>query len=298
MGASNAVYSGTGTTEKSNNRTLKAATVGMAAMNELRNHSFEASSPAWTLSGVNGADTNMVVRTMTGTEAVRTGEKGCKGMDPTWKEQHRVGDPDHRPAVRRGGVHPVGVCEYVPVYVILRRRGVPEGDGTGNPGFEQKSESINYQTSAGVDQGWVRLSVTFTPQSSGTCTIGVYNQGAGPYFYVDDVQLERAEGPSSLNMLENGSLRYWGHGWKMGSLASFVEGESLFTGEDAYSLQIKETRIRRATRIKRYPFTRRERRMFCRAGRRRTPYRITRRRPRERTRQRGTSISSSACGRF
>ncbi len=95
--------------------------------------------------------------------------------------------------------------------------------GLGIPASEQKSESINYQTSAGVDQGWVRLSVTFTPESSGTCTIGVYNQGAGPYFYVDDVQLERAEGPSSLNMLENGSLRYWGHGWKMGSLASFLE---------------------------------------------------------------------------
>ena len=48
--------------------------------------------------------------------------------------------------------------------------------GLGIPASEQKSESINYQTSAGVDQGWVRLSVTFTPQSSGTCTIGVYNQ--------------------------------------------------------------------------------------------------------------------------
>ena len=130
VGASNAVYSGTGTTEKSNNRTLKTATVGMAAMNELRNHSFEASSPAWTRSGHEhgGSDDD-------GNGSGPNRRKGVQGMDPTWKEQHRVGDPDHRPAVRRGGVHPVGVCEYVPVYVILRRRGVPEGDGIGNPGF-------------------------------------------------------------------------------------------------------------------------------------------------------------------
>ena len=239
VGASNAVYSGTGTTEKSNNRTLKTATVGMAAMNELRNHSFEASSPAWTLSGVNGADTNVVVRTMTGTEAVRTGEKGCKG----WI---RPGKNSTVSATRTTDRLYAGVEYTLSAYVNTSQCTSFRGEGVylkvtglGIPASEQKSESVNYQTSAGVDQGWVRLSVTFTPQSSGTCTIGVYNQGAGPYFYVDDVQLERAEGPSSLNMLENGSLRYWGHGWKMGSLASFVEGESLFTGEDAYSLQIQ-----------------------------------------------------------
>ena len=208
-------------------------------MNELRNHSFEASSPAWTLSGVNGADTNMVVRTMTGTEAVRTGEKGCKG----WI---RPGKNSTVSATRTTDRLYAGVEYTLSAYVNTSQCTSFRGEGVylkvtglGIPASEQKSESINYQTSAGVDQGWVRLSVTFTPESSGTCTIGVYNKGAGPYFYVDDVQLERAEGPSSLNMLENGSLRYWGHGWKMGSLASFVEGESLFTGEDAYSLQIQ-----------------------------------------------------------
>lgn len=44
LGASNAVYSGVGSTDKTNNRTLRAASIGVAAMNELRDHSFELSA--------------------------------------------------------------------------------------------------------------------------------------------------------------------------------------------------------------------------------------------------------------
>ncbi|MFR8333897.1 MAG: hypothetical protein ACLU9S_17325 [Oscillospiraceae bacterium] len=75
LGASNAVYSGVGDTDRRNNRTLKTATVGVSAMNELRNHGFEKSSPEWTLTGVNGTDTNIVTRAMTGSELVRTGQE-------------------------------------------------------------------------------------------------------------------------------------------------------------------------------------------------------------------------------
>lgn len=69
LGASNAVHSGTGTTDKANNRTLRTSTIGVAAMNDLRNHGFERSNPAWTLAAGGGASVEIQSAT------VRTGAK-------------------------------------------------------------------------------------------------------------------------------------------------------------------------------------------------------------------------------
>ena len=56
---------------------------------------------------------------------------------------------------------------------------------------------------------------------------------------MDDFQLERAETPSNLNLLENGSLQHWGHGWTMGALANYQKGTGLFsTDQYAYSIRV------------------------------------------------------------
>ena len=238
LGASNVVYSGVGDTDRRNNRTLKTATVGVSAMNELRNHGFEKSSPEWTLTGVNGTDTNIVTRAMTGSELVRTGQNACKG----WI---RPGKSNTISASRTTDKVYAGVTYTFSAYVNTAQCTSFSGDGvylkvSGN-GVNAKSNALNYQTSQEVDEGWVRLSVTFTPQSTGTCTVGIYNHGAGPYFYVDDIQLERAEAPSSLNMVENGYMQYNGWGWTVNRYGNYFSGIGMVTepsGEVAQSFKI------------------------------------------------------------
>ena len=85
----------------------------------------------------------------------------------------------------------------------------------------------------------MRLSVTFIPPEKGTYTVGIYNNGAGPYFYVDDVQLERGEAPSNVNLVENGDLQYWGVDWTEGPASKYYKGVGLFEeGEYAHSIRI------------------------------------------------------------
>ena len=98
---------------------------------------------------------------------------------------------------------------------------------------------MGYKTSGQVDGGWARLSLTFRTEVSGVHTVGIYNDGLGGVVYADDFQLERAETPSNLNLLENGSLQHWGHGWTMGALANYQKGTGLFsTDQYAYSIRV------------------------------------------------------------
>ena len=236
LGASNAVYSGVGTLDRRNNRTLKTATVGVSAMNELRNHGFEKSSPAWTLTGANGTDSNIVTKAMTGSELVRTGQNACKG----WV---RPGKSNTISVTRSSEPLAAGHAYTFSAYVNTSQCTSFNGKGvylqvTGN-GINQESEYLNYQSSQEVDGGWVRLSVTFIPPEKGTYTVGIYNNGAGPYFYVDDVQLERGEAPSNVNLVENGDLQYWGVDWTEGPASKYYKGVGLFEeGEYAHSIRI------------------------------------------------------------
>ena len=235
LGASNAVYSGVGSTDKANNRTLRTASIGVAAMNELRNHGFELSDPAWSFTGAGGTYTNIVARAMTGSELVRTGVGACKG----WI---KAGQTSTIGTYRTTDTLQAGVTYTLSAYVNTSQCTNFSGQGvylqvTGN-GVNAKSDYLNYKTSTGIDGGWARLSVTFTVPTKGTYTVGVYNNGASPYFYADDFQLEISETPSNLNLLENGSLQYWGHGWTRGALASFYDGCGLFS-EDANAFSIR-----------------------------------------------------------
>ena len=64
------------------------------------------------------------------------------------------------------------------------------------------------------------------------------SQGAGPYFYVDDFQLERGEGPSGVNLVENGGMRYWDYGWVMEKFSTFDKTVTMFTKEDDHSIRV------------------------------------------------------------
>ncbi len=224
LGASNAVYSGVGSTDKTNNRTLRTASIGTAGMNLLRDFGFDRPEVFWTYQGANGSGTHMLSKE----ENPRTGTKACKG----WMQ---AGKTDTIAAYRDTDYLQAGTYT-LSAYVSTAQCTNFAGEGvylqvSGN-GVSAKSEAVNYQTSASVDGGWVRLAVTFTVETAGKYTIGVYNSGAGPYFFADDFQLEKNNAPSNLNLLENGSMQYWGHGWTLGSLAGFYDDRN------AYSIKI------------------------------------------------------------
>ncbi len=230
-GASNAVHSGVGSTDKANNRTLRTSTIGVAAMNDLRNHGFELSSPAWELPTGGGATAEIQSATVrTGTKAFHakvadktTGTTGAKQMTNTLA---------------------AGVTYTLSAYVNTSKctsflgRGVYLQVMDGSKVIAT-GECLNYATNSAIDNGWVQLSLTFTPPEGKSYAVSVYTHCIGGDIYVDDFQLERADALSNLNLLENGSLQYWAHGWTMGSLASYKADCGLFSVDHyAYSIKV------------------------------------------------------------
>ena len=231
-GASNAVYSGVGSTDRTNNRTLRTASIGVSAMNDLRNHGFELSSPAWELAKGGGASAEIQSSTVrTGSKAFHTkAESGTNGTASA-KQATNTLIP--------------GVSYTLSAYVntskatAFQGRGVyllvMDGDKT-----VATSDYLNYATDTAIDQGWVRLSLPFTVSEKKTYKVCVYSHCVGGDVYVDDFQLECSDTPSTLNLLENGNLQYWGHGWTMGSNAKYQDDCGLFS-ESHYAYSIRTT---------------------------------------------------------
>ena len=67
-----------------------------------------------------------------------------------------------------------------------------------------KSERVNYQTDASVSRGWEKVSVTFTPETSGTYYMAFLQDKADGTAYCDDLLLEKGEAASEINLVQNG----------------------------------------------------------------------------------------------
>ena len=237
-GATNAVYSGIGSTDKANNRTVRTASIGMAAMNILQNNGTELSSPAWSFSGI--VDGTNIVRKQEGPRTGQYAIKGWikKGLTQTIGAARTESLAANTTYTFSGYVNTQQSTNYAGSGVYLRVSG---------NGVDQRSECLNYQTSGSVDDGWVRLSVTFTTKAAGTYTLGVYNHGAGPYFFADDFQLEQSSTPSNRNMLENGDIQLGGQCWTISQYCGFTTNIGLFSESagaraiglpgDAYSIR-------------------------------------------------------------
>ena len=209
LGASNAVNTGTGNTDKQNNRTLRSAGIGMAGMSLCRNGGFELtdSSVAWTLDTPSGS--NAVISSG---EKARTGSKSLK----TWIGSSGTGITGaHRYAEQLSSTQKYTASVYV---------NTSAATSFGNKGIYLKvvdsygsytpSEYLNYKTDTTIDDGWVRLSYTFQPSHAGNQTVYICNEGVKGAVYFDDFQLEKGDAPSNVNLLENGGLFSTNYGWK------------------------------------------------------------------------------------
>ncbi len=250
LGASNAAYSGTGSTDRTNNRTLRTAAIGVAAQQELRNFGFEstASDVAWQLHKSSG-DSTATVNAVVNTDKPRTGSRSFK----TWITPGKAGLTG---AAKASNVLQTNTTYILSAYVNTSQAQAFSGKGiylqaTDSSGNTWKSPCVNYKTSALVDDGWVRVALTFQTKIKGIHTLAVYNDGVGGAIYADDMQLEWSRAPvsaaktadtqavSNVNLLENGSLQYWGYGWTMNSGASFASGVGVNSASDyAYSIRV------------------------------------------------------------
>ena len=210
IGASNAVLSGTGNTDKKNNRTLRSAGIGMAGMNLIQNGSFEAASgsSAWTPVIPEGSSCNAVVKTG---ELTRTGEKAFK----TWVDASATGPTG---ASRSLGILNAGASYTFSVYVNTSR-----SRSFGTKGIYLKvldswgdywlSEYLNYKTEATIDGGWVKLSFSFTAAHSAYHSVYICDEGVSGIVYYDDFQMEAGVTPTNVNLLENGGIESSSTGW-------------------------------------------------------------------------------------
>ena len=202
LGASNAVYSGHGTTDRTNNRTLRSSSIGVAAQQLIRNSGLESTntSDAWNFSdsGILVSSTNprtgskALAATLTGT-GIQYAQKSTESLmaGNTYTFSGYVNTSGASFSESRGKI-------YLKV-----------SDGSGN---SWTSQPVNYvtalssQSTTGQQMAWVRISVTFTAKTAGVHTVWLCNDGVTGTVYADDFQLEAGSTPSSYNLVENGSM--------------------------------------------------------------------------------------------
>lgn len=205
LGATNAAYSGSGSTDKTNNRTVRSGSIGQARQNLLQNGGLEDGTTGWTFN--NG--------TSRATTKPRTGAYSIKGTLSSTGSQY---------ALISSGTLTAGktytISGYVNTSGITNLQGGAISLMVTDGSKSWTSQLVNYITSPAVDDGWVRISVTFTPDATDEYGIIVNNSGAIGTFYADDLQVEEGDAPSSYNLVANGNMEGTGR-WTMGTNAAF-----------------------------------------------------------------------------
>ena len=215
IGATNSAYYERSSTDKSNdkrnNRTVRTASIGLASQQLLKNTSIESNSDEWTFSGASRATTKP-----------RTGSYSIKGTLDSNGTQYAMKSSEKLTAGKK-----YTFSAYVNTSEVTKFEGsgvcllVTDGSQSWTSNY------VNYTTSNEVDNGWVRISVSFTAPATDIYGITIFNSGCIGTFYADDVQVEEAEAPSSYNLLENGNMETSGYGWTMGSGASYYAGKGV-----------------------------------------------------------------------
>ena len=210
LGASNAIHSGTGNTDKKNNRTLRSAGIGLAGVSMIRNGSFELSGSGmdWTIVKPEGSSCAATIKTG---ELVRTGTNAFK----TWVSSSAVGPT--------GGKKLIGILTAGQTYTASVYVNTSAATGFGDKGVYLRildsygsyktGEYLNYKTDTAIDGGWVKLTFSFTPERSVNHYICVYDEGVRGEVYYDDLQVEAGSSPSNVNLLDNGGISSSAAGW-------------------------------------------------------------------------------------
>ena len=221
LGASTALYTDNNGINKKNNRTLRTASIGVAAQKLLTQGGFENTSDNWTFSGASAAKTKP-----------RTGLYSMKAVMSAATAE-AAATRTSMPLIQ-GEIYTLSAYVNTSVVTSLTGAGVSMKITESN-GTVHTSEAVDYITNSSIDKGWVRIAMTFTAAASGATTVSIQGTGMVGTFYADDVQLEKGEAPSNYNMLENGDFQAGSTavGWGMDDKASLFTGIGVGLGRSA-----------------------------------------------------------------
>lgn len=196
---------------KSNNRVNADVAIGQQAMNLLVNQSGEkgkdGSAEDWSETH-KGTNVSCAVRS--DEDHARTGARLFHIWmgDSSDSSEERVGSYSQKIQLKGNTTYTfsgyVSTTELAKAGDVYAKIVSPSGQEIA------KSKSIDYRTPAEIEDGWERLSVTFTTSSAGAYSCGTYVENAQGLTRLDDFQLEEADTCSSYNMVEDGSME---HDW-------------------------------------------------------------------------------------
>ena len=225
LGASNAAYTANNGSDRTNNRTLRSASIGVAGQQLMKDFGFEngSSGTAWSLSsGTSYSATISTTKPRTGQYSVKvnTGSSVTATVSATRSSNSLTAGKTYTLSAY---VNTTGITAFNGNGIYLQVK-----DSSGNT---WKSNYLNYTTVDTMDNGWVRISVTFTAEVSGAHTVGIYSNKTVGTFYADDFQLEVGEAPSNTNLLENGDMSTTDYAWTLPEYSSYYDGTLQLYGD-------------------------------------------------------------------
>ena len=213
-GASTGAYATTSTTTPAlNNHLMNSASIGTVAVNLLTDSGFEKSS-GWELKVADNSGT--------GTSPVRSADSHRTGSKAL-KFSRASSDTGILRAAQR--VEGLASGQTYTFSVYVNTTGVTSFGSDGgiylsiSSGGSGTSDMLNYQTVSTVDSGWTRLSLTFKTTSN-YAVVNVYGKNFVGTAYIDDVQLEKDDAPSNVNLVTNSEMNGSGStvtGWTAGT---------------------------------------------------------------------------------
>ena len=183
-------------TDRRNNRVGQTATIGMSAMNLLQNAGMENTTMApWTTFGSGASVSTNASYARIGTrsqQAVNTPDGGFSQAvtlqaNTTYTFSAYVNTSEVRQFTATGGI-----------ILFFNRNGVTT----------QQTVPFNIRTDSGVNDGWHRLHVTYTPGATALYLVGITYRGiTDGTAHADNFQLEIGTGPSNVNLVQNSAFQ-------------------------------------------------------------------------------------------
>ena len=210
--------------DKRNNRTLRTATIRATKRNLSYNVGFE-NSATYNTSGLNIVTT----KARTGTKSL-SGSIGVASLQYAWRPTESI--LKDRTFTFSAYVNTESVNNFAGKGIYLK-----VVDPSGNTWV---GEPLEYKTPNGLDGGWARISVTFTSKVTGVHNLYVCSEGSASAtgnFYVDDLQFELGDAPSTSNLLENGGFQMGTGSWVFGDSSIALSTEQKLS-PSTHSLKI------------------------------------------------------------
>ena len=210
IGTSAANYTDNSGTSKTNNRLTGAAAMGISSFNMLSNSGLETctgnAADNWaqlSFSTSASAGTQSGNKARLGKASIKTTARGS-GMyqeatlqaGTTYTFSGYVNTCDMTAFDSNGSVH---------LAALTADQIADLSQACASP---WKSEQVNYKTDASINRGWEKISVTFTPETSGTYYMAFLQDRADGTAYCDDLLLEESEAASEINLVQNGRFAW------------------------------------------------------------------------------------------